>query len=167
RVSRRGRKALAQIVWIEPEDVADADKATQPGRVILHDPLLGLMKQPLAPPPGSRGIFHVGIHGVLQHSPEQTTLWLIVDALGHRRRRCRQRGGRGKINHFCSVSHTSIPICFSEAHLSPGSLDLKVFPVSRRARADTQSTYPVLYQNPRGTEKKRAKGRGSLRVTDS
>jgi len=66
------------------------DKATKPRRVILHDPALGLRKQPLPAPAGGGGILHVGLHPVLQHRPQQATLRLPADALGDLGRRSRQ-----------------------------------------------------------------------------
>src|SRR5215475_5482311 len=52
-------EAPAQIAGIKPEDVANADKAAQPRRVILHNPLFGLTKQPLAASAGGHSVFHV------------------------------------------------------------------------------------------------------------
>src|SRR5262249_19644771 len=78
-------KPSSQIVWLEPEDVADADKATEPGRVIGHNPAFGLCKQTPPASAGSVGIFPVGLPPILKHRPQQATLRLSPQLCGELR----------------------------------------------------------------------------------
>lgn len=67
--STPGPQACPHISWLKAENMADTDKATQPGRVIVHDPFFNFPKQSLTAPIPGKGVFHVGLDAILQNSP--------------------------------------------------------------------------------------------------
>src|SRR5262245_16207387 len=88
--------------------VAPIDEATESYRVIFHDPALDLNKQPFPEPACGSRILHVGLNPILQHGPQQATLWLPLDTLGDLGRWSRQERDPTDINTVHLFFHTCL-----------------------------------------------------------